>query len=201
MEARLACAAVALSAVLALGASYRTQNFIISASTPDLAHAIGEAAEQYRRELAIEWLGRELPPWGEPIPVRASVAPNLGAGGATSFMFDQGRPFGWRMSIQGSRDRVLDSVLPHEVTHTIFATHFGQPLPRWADEGACTTVEHISERNKQERLLIEFLTTDRGIAFNRMFAMKEYPQDILPLYSQGFSLARLPGVEPRAADR
>jgi hypothetical protein len=85
---------------------------------------------------------------------------------------------------------LLDSVLPHEVTHMIFATHFGRPLPRWADEGACTTVEHISEKSKQQHLLITFLTSGRGIAFNQMFAMKEYPRDILPLYAQGYSLAR-----------
>jgi hypothetical protein len=101
-----------------------------------------------------------------------------------------GRPSGWTMSIQGSAERILDSVLPHEVTHTVFATHFGRPLPRWADEGACTTVEHVSERDKQHKLLYEFLTTGRGIAFNKMFAMKEYPPDVLPLYSQGYSLAR-----------
>jgi hypothetical protein len=118
------------------------------------------------------------------------AGPHLGAGGATSFMFDHGRPFGWQMNIQGSYERILDSVLPHEVTHTIFATHFGRPLPRWADEGACTTVEHVSEKTKQARFLIEFLTTGRGIAFNEMFAMREYPRDILPLYSQGYSLAR-----------
>ena len=51
-------------------------------------------------------------------------------------------------------------------------------------------VEHTVERTKQDKLLIEFLTTDRGIAFNHMFAMKEYPRDILPLYSQGYSLSR-----------
>jgi hypothetical protein len=94
------------------------------------------------------------------------------------------------MTIQGSRERILDSVLPHEITHTIFATHFGRPLPRWADEGACTTVEHAAERQKQEQLLIQFLTTNRGIAFNKMFAMMEYPSDMLPLYSQGYALAQ-----------
>ncbi len=114
----------------------------------------------------------------------------MGAGGATSFMFDNGQPFGWQMTIQGSYERLLDSVLPHEITHMIFATHFGRPLPRWADEGACTSVEHPSEKAKQHHLLINFLTTGRGIAFNHMFAMQEYPDDILPLYSQGFSLAR-----------
>jgi hypothetical protein len=84
----------------------------------------------------------------------------------------------------------MDSVLPHEITHTIFATHFGQPLPRWADEGACTTVEDSSEKSKQHHNLIRFLQTNRGIAFNKMFRMREYPPDVLPLYAQGYSVTR-----------
>ncbi len=183
-------AALLVACLLSMGASYRTQNFIITADTPQLAQEIGDSAEQFRRDLAIEWLGRELPPWTDVCPISAQVSPHLGAGGATSFYFSHGRPHGWRMSLQGSRERVLDSVLPHEITHTIFATHFGRPLPRWADEGACTTVEHVSERAKQHQLLISFLTSGRGIAFNDMFAMREYPADILPLYSQGYSLAK-----------
>lgn len=183
-------ALVILAALPAWAAGARTQNFIVTAATQDLANEIASSAEAFRRDLAIEWLGKELPNWPQPCPITAQVQPNLGAGGATSFMFSGGKPHGWTMSLQGSRERVLDSVLPHEVTHTIFATHFGRPLPRWADEGACTTVEHQSERGKQERLLYEFLKTNRGIPFNQMFAMKEYPRDILPLYSQGYSLAR-----------
>jgi hypothetical protein len=105
-------------------------------------------------------------------------------------VFDKGEVFNWTMTIQGSEERILDSVLPHEITHTIFASHFRCPLPRWADEGACTTVEHPVERARQHRLLIEFLTTGRGIAFPEMFAMQDYPADVLPLYSQGYSLAR-----------
>ena len=190
MEARLFPAAALLAVVVSLGAGYRTANFIVEAPTPQLAEEIGKAAEQYRKDLAIEWLGSAMPNWSRPCPIRAEVAPNLGAGGATSFVFDRGEVFGWDMKIQGSRERVLDSVLPHEVTHTIFASHFRQPLPRWADEGACTTVEHSSEKNKQQVMLINFLRSGRGIAFDDMFAMKEYPNDVLPLYSQGYSLAR-----------
>jgi len=172
------------------GRSCRSQNFIVSAPTSRFAQQVCAEAERFRRELAIEWLGRELPPWQDKCPIRVKVAPSLGAGGATSFVFINNQPRRWNMEIQGSYQRVLDSVLPHEITHTIMATHFGRPLPRWADEGAATSVEHTSERNKQDKLLIEFLTTNRGIAFNRMFAMREYPRDILPLYSQGYSLAR-----------
>jgi hypothetical protein len=194
--AALAAVAMCFSAASTLhaAAGYRTTNFTVTAPTPKLAKEIGDAAEVWRKQLAMEWLGKELPRWAEPCPIKATVAPRLGAGGATSFVFDGGEVFGWRMNIQGSRERVLDSVLPHEITHTIFATHFRQPVPRWADEGACTTVEHHSEIAKQERMLIDFLKVrpgerGRGIPFDDMFYMTEYPQDVLPLYAQGHSLA------------
>ncbi len=177
-------------ALESLAAGHRTANFVVEAPTEALARKIGDAAEQYRHDLAVEWTGKPLPRWSRPCPIVAQVAPNLGAGGATSFVFDAGEVFNWTMTIQGSEERILDSVLPHEITHTIFASHFRQPLPRWADEGACTTVEHPVERARQHRLLIEFLSTGRGIAFPNMFEMREYPPDVLPLYSQGYSLAR-----------
>jgi len=171
-------------------AGYKTTNFTVSAPTPQLATEIGDRAEECRRQLAILWLGQEMPAWSKSCPIHAKVAPNMGAGGATSFVFDRGEVFNWKMNIQGSRERILDSVLPHEVTHTVFASYFRRPLPRWADEGACTTVEHRSEVAKQERMLIDFLKNKRGIPFHEMFAMKEYPRDVMPLYSQGHSLSQ-----------
>jgi hypothetical protein len=137
--------------------------------------------------LAIYWLGQELPAWSKPCPITAKL--DSGAGGATSFVFDRGEVFNWNMNIQGTPERILDSVLPHEVTHTIFASYFRRPLPRWADEGACTTVEHRSEIAKQETNLIRYLKNGRGIPFSQLFAMKEYPSDVMPLYAQGHSLA------------
>jgi hypothetical protein len=176
-----------LGSVANAAAGFKTTNFVVSAPTPQLAKEIGDQAEVYRKQLAIEWLGKELPAWSKPCPINAEL--KSGAGGATSFVFDRGEVFNWKMNIQGSRERLLDSVLPHEVTHTIFASHFRQPVPRWADEGACTTVEHASEVSKQERNLIQFLKTGRGIPFSQMFAMKEYPSDVMPLYAQGHSLS------------
>lgn len=195
MFARCRCARAVVGAWLVMSgiasaAGYRTANFVVDAPTESLARKIGDAAEQYRHDLAVEWTGAPLPRWSRPCPIVAQVQPGLGAGGATSFVFEKGEVFNWQMSIQGSEERVLDSVLPHEITHTVFASHFRRPLPRWADEGACTTVEHPVERARQHKLLIEFLTTGRGIAFPKMFAMREYPPDVLPLYSQGYSLAR-----------
>ena len=192
MEARIT-RAVLLAAVLlvSMGASYRTPNFIVTTQDSQFAAQLGQAAEKYRRELAVSWLGEAMPDWAQPCPITVHAAEHLGAGGATTFVFDRGEVFGWRMTIQGSPERLLDSVLPHEITHMIFASHFRRPLPRWADEGGCTTVEHASEKAKHKRMLAQFLKTGRGIAFNRMFAMTEYPRDIMPLYAQGYSLAEL----------
>jgi hypothetical protein len=199
MEARFARAGCAMALLLGscwlsvdtqsvhASAGYKTANFVVSAPTPQLAKEIGDTAEMWRQKLAVEWIGKEMPPWAKPCPIHAKLA--SGAGGATSFVFDRGEVFNWNMNIQGTRERMLDSVLPHEVTHTIFASYFRQPLPRWADEGACTTVEHRSEIAKQERMLVDFLKTGRGIPFDQMFAMKDYPQDVMPLYAQGHSLA------------
>ena len=188
---RLGCAVFALllsvSPCFASAGNHRTRNFIIQAPSQQLAVAVGNAAEKFRRELAIYWTGRELPPWPRPCPIRV-VAGNLAAQGVTTY---NPRPVSdFQMEVIGTPERILDSVLPHEVTHTVLATHFGRPLPRWADEGICTTVEHPSEKDKHETKLREFLASRRGIAMNQLFLMTEYPQDVLPMYAQGYSVCR-----------
>lgn len=166
-----------------------SENFAVRGVQPDVAAQIEDAAETFRRELAVEWLGRDLPPWGERCPIAVTMGPRVGNGGATSFVFERGRVFGWQMTIQGTPEEIVGSVLRHEVLHTVFASHFRQPLPRWADEGACGTVEQPSQRVKLQAWLVNFLKTGRGIPFDQMFAMRDYPRDILPLYAQGHSLA------------
>ena len=96
------------------------------------------------------------------------------------------------MQIQGSLERILDSVLPHEVNHTIFACHFRRPLPRWADEGAATIVEHESEKRRQRLLNRQVMGTNKRIPLRRLLSMTEYPeemQQVLTLYAEGYSLA------------
>jgi hypothetical protein len=179
------------AAVGSLGAKYETPNFIVTAPTPEFAQQVGEAAEYYRRELAIEWTGREMPRWWQKCPIQVSVGA-MGAGGATTFNFERGEVFGWRMNIQGSEERILDSVLPHEINHTVFACYFRRPLPRWADEGAASLIEHESERMRLRKLHDQVLGTRRKIPLRKLLEIKEYPSDqqqVLTLYAEGHSLA------------
>ena len=178
-------------ALASLGASYKTPNFVVTAPTPEFARQVGDAAEEYRRDLSIEWTGREMPRWSAPCPIHVSVG-LMGAGGATTFNFEKGEVFGWKMNIQGSEERILDSVLPHEINHTIFACYFRRPLPRWADEGAASLIEHESERMRLRKLHDQVLNTTRKIPLRKLLEMKEYPSDqqqVLTLYAEGHSLA------------
>lgn len=192
----LRCLAVVLCFVAVTAtneaATHQTVNFSVTARNPEIAEQVGKAAEVYRQQLAIFWLGKPLPNWSRPCKIAVNEGA-LGAGGQTTFQFVRGEVLNWRMEVQGSLERILDSVLPHEVNHTIFACHFRRPLPRWADEGAATLFEHRSEQLKQLSLLNEVIRSKHEfITLRDLLAMKEYPRGqrpMLTLYAQGYALA------------
>lgn len=183
--------AISLSCTPATAATFQTRNFVVQAPSPEVAERVGRAAEDLRRDLAEYWFGQKLPNWSSPCRLRVRIG-SIGAGGETKFRFIRGEVVGWNMYVQGSLDRVLDSVLPHEVNHTIFACHFRRPLPRWADEGAATLFEHRSEQRRQLDLLNDVVSSRREfIPLTRLLQMTEYPEQRRPmliLYAQGYAL-------------
>jgi hypothetical protein len=96
----------------------------------------------------------------------------------------------WNISLEGPIARILDSVLPHEMTHAVFATHFRRPLPRWADEGASTLVEHESQRAEQERQLTNSLLSGTALSLSELLAASDAPQTATAAYVQGYSLTQ-----------
>jgi hypothetical protein len=172
-----------------LGAAYRTPagNFVVEAPTAEIAQQVGQWAEYYRKEKAMEWLGREMPPWSEPCPLHVKVTFG-GAGGATSFNFMHGQV--WQtMQIEGGLERLLKSVLPHEVTHTVFAHFFRCPVPRWADEGGAVLSEDDLERSRHDQLVRQILNAGRAIPLRRLFSLRDYPREVGALYAEGYSVA------------
>ncbi len=174
-----------------MGARFQSPNFTVDAATPELAQKIAKAAEKFRPRIASSSGSASRCPTGRVLArsVPSSVQSSEPAAKQVLSSIVAKSSIG-RCESKEPKSCVLDSVLPHEVTHTIFGCYFRRPLPRWADEGACTTMKHLSERSKQHHLLYQFLRTNRGIAFSEMFVMEQYPEDILPLYAQGYSLAR-----------
>lgn len=179
------CTWLIASTALAQG---RTANFVVTGAEPSLCKVVAEHCEIWRRYHAETWLGAALPDW--PAPCEVSITPdNSNGGGATSFIFHHNTAEQFSGNWVGRPDKLLDDVVPHEVMHTVLASHFGRPLPRWIDEGICTVVESPESRELQRTQLREFLSSRRGIPFNQMVALADYPPDMLPLYAQGHSVA------------
>jgi RNA polymerase sigma factor (sigma-70 family) len=180
-------------------ASYRTTNFVVTAPTRRCARLVAEAAEQQRRQQALRWLGKELPDWKELCRIRVNI-PSLGFlsntaseadGHATCFAFDNGKVTAQEMQLEGQLERILANSLPHEVTHTIFASHFRAPVPRWADEGAALLAEDEEEQQRHEKLMRRLLDTpERFLSLRRLLPMPDYPKDVMPLYVEGYALTR-----------
>jgi hypothetical protein len=186
------CALAAFAAPpSARAAHYATANFSVEAPSPELAKKFGDTAEFYRREKALEWLGREMQPWPQRCPLKVVISMG-GAGGATTFTFGSspGRSVvtSRQMEITGSAQQLLHSVLPHEVTHTVLAEHFGRPVPRWADEGGSVLSENEQERYDHDIRCRELLNAGKGIRLRVLFRMAEYPRDMIVLYAQGYSI-------------
>ena len=174
---------------IAMGASARSTNFEVEAPTPEIAQQVARYAEHYRDEIARRWLGEPLPDWPSPCAIRITLTGGE-AGGVTSFGFGRGKVLDQEMSLEGRLDRILASALPHEVTHTIFASYFGGPLPRWADEGASLLSEDRRERLRHEQFAADLLARSGGWALGELFTIEEYPQDLMGFYGQGYSVSR-----------
>jgi hypothetical protein len=95
------------------------------------------------------------------------------------------------MTLQGPDEEVLESILPHELTHTVLACRFRRPVSRWADEGAAVLAESLVERQRQHRALLRLFETGRRIPLRTLLSLSEYPSDrgaMLALYAEGVSL-------------
>ena len=181
---------VFLAAVLSLGGSYRTTNFTVEAPTGEIAEQIGTTAERCRKETALEWLGREMPPWTYPCAIRVKIV-DTNPGGATTSAFRRGHVLQQNIELEGPLDRLLAGVLPHEVTHALMAQHFGQPVPRWFDEGAAILAEDSESHLKQEAMACKFVSEpNRAISLHQLFQLSEYPQDLTIFFAEAFSVTR-----------
>lgn len=171
------------------GASHRSENFVVEAPTAEIARRVGQQAETCRLRIAKEWLGHELPRWSQPCPIKVKVT-NGEAGGLTSFGFHRGKVSDQEMSVEGRLERILASAIPHEVTHTVLAAHFGAPMPRWADEGAALLSEDDRELRRHDEICSRLVSRRGELPLVRLFAVEEYPQDLLGFYGQGYSTSR-----------
>lgn len=182
-----------------LGATYRTANFTVEAESQDTAYKVATTAEHWRSKLWKEWLNSDPPgDWYKPCRVEVSLATHDG-GGATKYVFEHGEVFALSGTWSGRLDPLLSDVVPHEVMHLVLASHFRKPLPRWVDEGICTSVEGPAGKNNQIVAMKRSLAMKHLYPLARLMSFENYPADVATFYWQSHSvteyLIRLGGKE------
>jgi hypothetical protein len=123
-------------AALAAGMA-RNENFVVLAPDDALAHAVLRRADQLRRDVALEWLSRELPLGAGRTLINVKLSTTTTDRAFSWPVGQSNRNFHW-IWVTASRQRILGSTLRHEITHAVLATQFSGQLPRWADEGAAS---------------------------------------------------------------
>lgn len=168
--ALLACAARAQGADAGLAHS---ENFIVMASNEALADRILASAEHYRRQVAIDWLGFELPAGEGRSAITAKLDPTKSSGLTWPKRSNSGKLH--HVWLNFADPKAVDAMLHHEMVHVVFNTYRDIGLPAWIEEGAA------SQGDDPERVAI------RQRTMATMAETRNWP-DLAPLFAaQGIS--------------
>ena len=117
-----------------------SDNFIIYAHSNELAEEILKNAEEYRKKMAIQCLGKLLPNGKGPCMIYVDISPNQLHGFTTPARNLEEKYHS--ISIKSSKEKALGVILGHEIAHGIMDTQFpeylNKEIPRWAHEGIAT---------------------------------------------------------------
>jgi RNA polymerase sigma factor (sigma-70 family) len=171
-------------------ATVTTANFRVTAPSARVARLIADAAERARKDVAVAWLGRELPARTETCRIRVTIG-HSGTGGATTFDFGSDRTPSADMHVEGPLDQLLTDVVPHEVTHVVMADHFRKPLPRWADEGIALLSESEEEQARHVRLTADTANHGDLIQLKALCSARDYPRNVLAFFGESYVLTRM----------
>lgn len=128
------------SAANAAGHAYNENFSVLTPAQPSdeeakaFAEKVLRQADHYRKLLAAEWLGEELPAGAGRTIINVSFTDK---DTALTWPIDNHRRKCHMLYLSTSPERAVGSALKHEMIHVIMATQFGQGkrLPIWIEEG------------------------------------------------------------------
>lgn len=131
----------------------RNENFMVMAPSQELAEEVLKAAEQFRDDVAVRWLGAPLPPSVGPAIIHVELTETRD----DAFTWAKTGPDRKYHSVYltTSRDRSVGSTLKHEITHVVLATRYPDRLPVWLEEG-CAGFADDSFRLKTRRGILDW---------------------------------------------
>ncbi len=154
------------STAVAAGHAYNENFSVLTPAQPSdqeakaFAEKVLRQAEHYRKSLATEWLGEELPAGAGRTIINVSFTDK---DTALTWPIDSHRRKCHMLYLSTSPERALGSALKHEMVHVIMATRFGQGkgLPIWIEEGIASRYDDQARVAKRRAIVNWYARTGR----------------------------------------
>ena len=151
------------------------ENFVVYCPAVDtqeagqrLAKQVLEFADECRAEIAMQWLGKELPPGVGRTVINIDISPNQDT--ALTWAKDDPNRRYHAIYLTTSADKVIGSTLKHELTHAVLATRWRHPnrLPAWTEEGIASQYDDESRIGTRRQIVEWFAETGNWPKLNRI---------------------------------
>lgn len=169
-----------------------SENFTVLAPVgSSLADRILERAELHRQELAITWLGAELPVGQEFTHIHVEVKPGADSGRILLCGPQRHLPGHHRIWLQTSEQLALDATLKHELAHMMLNARFPAGMPAWVNEGIASMYDDAPPRQRRKSILAEFVARREFPQVAELLDRKQLPAGDESGYAVATSLTEL----------
>lgn len=150
-----------------------------------------ERAEEYRQEIAEEWLGKPLPDGTGKTTINISFS-NKQDSGLTWAKDSPARKY-HMLYLTTSPDRALGSTLKHEMAHVVLATRFPHPhrLPAWLEEGIASRYDDPERQADRRDTLARMARDSRWPRLELVLGASNIVSDDNEAYTVATSLTEL----------
>ncbi len=171
----------ARSANMAIGV-----NFTVFAPDQALAEAVVKQAEIYRKQAALEWLGKDLPDRVGRSLITIDITSQKDEG--LTWPIDCPERTLHQVWLNTSVDRAVGSTLHHEVIHTVLDTKFyPESLPAWACEGIASQADDAGRKENQQQILARWSSEGRWPGLRPLLESARIGHDDLSRYAAASS--------------
>ncbi len=168
----------------------RNENFVVFTPTQPtgeltarLTKSVLAKADQYRKEIALEWLGEELPPSvGQTIlNVDFADGPDRGLTWAKDHVDRKYHS----VYLVVPREEAIDALLAHEMVHVVLATRYPHPqrLPAWLEEGIASRYDDAQRHNTRQQIEQWFVKTGSAPRLANALTSENIPADDRETYA------------------
>ncbi len=162
-------------------------NFTVLAPSQALADAVANRAEAFRKQSALEWLGKELPDRKGRSLITVDITSEKDEG--LTWPIDSPERTLHQIWLTTSTERALGTTLHHEVIHTVLDSHFyPESLPAWASEGIASQADDNGRKENQRQILVRWWQTGHWPGLRSLFEAAGIGHDNLGRYAAASSV-------------